>query len=52
MYIRKGTLLKTGDWIATHSGKEEGHKVVPRVTTTILSRWDTKKNCYWYPDIE
>tara|TARA_B100001939_G_scaffold344158_1_gene358088 strand:- start:441 stop:923 length:483 start_codon:yes stop_codon:yes gene_type:complete len=46
--------LKTGDWIATHSGKEEGHKVVPRVTTMAYYPDGTPKRTvgYWYPDIE
>lgn len=46
--------LKTGDWIATHSGKEEGHKVVPRVTTMAYYSDGTPKRTvgYWYPDIE
>jgi len=46
--------LKTGDWIATHSGKEEGHKVIPRVTTMAYYPDGTPKRTvgYWYPDIE
>ena len=46
--------LKTGDWIAAHSGKEEGHKVVPRVTTMAYYPDGTPKRTvgYWYPDIE
>ena len=46
--------LKTGDWIATHSGKEEGHKVVPRVTTMAYYPDGTPKRTvgYWYPYIE
>ena len=46
--------LKTGDWIATHSGKEEGHKVIPKVTTMAYYPDGTPKRTvgYWYPDIE
>ena len=46
--------LKTGDWIAMYSGKEEGHKVIPRVTTMAYYPDGTPKRTvgYWYPDIE
>ncbi len=46
--------LKTGDWISMFSGKEEEHKVVPRVVAMAYNADGTpKRNVgFWYPDIK
>ena len=46
--------LKTGDWIGLFSGKNEEHKVVPKVVAMAYNPDGTPKRTigYWYPDIE
>jgi hypothetical protein len=46
--------LKRGDWISMFSGKNEEHKVVPKV---VAMAYDSDRNIkrtigYWYPDIK
>ena len=46
--------LKHGDWIAMFSGKNEEHKVVPKVVTMAYYSDGTPKRTvgFWYPDIQ
>ena len=45
--------LKTGDWIAIFSGKDEGHKVIPRCVAMAYYSDGTPKRSVgvFYPDI-
>ena len=54
-YIRQCEhYLKHGDWIAMFSGKNEEHKVVPKVVTMAYYSDGTPKRTvgFWYPDIQ
>lgn len=54
-YIRQCEhYLKHGDWIAMFSGKNEEHKVVPKVVAMAYYSDGTPKRTvgFWYPDIQ